>query len=893
MSEFTLRSTDGLNFTEHVIEIPYGQGKTLELRTGKLAKQAAGAVLARVGDTIALVAVVVSDFADESKDFFPLMVDYREKFYAGGRIPGGFFKREARPSDGETLRARVIDRTIRPLFPEGFKNEVQVYVTIISTDRQNPADLVAMAGASAALHISQIPLLKAVAGTRVGLIDGKLILNPTFEETVESQLDLIVAGHADGINMVECGAKEIDEDTLVEALEQAHENIRVITRGIDALREVCGKPKMKFVPAEKNKGVLAEVAKLMPPHVIEIQNTHDKSARDARVAKAVTEISAQLAEKYPDLESEISAAVYLIDEKAMRRRVIKDGIRADGRRPTEIRPIWTEVDVLPSAHGSSIFTRGQTQALAVVTLGSVDDKQMMDDMHGLTFKNFMLHYNFPSYSVGEARPPRGPGRREIGHGALAERAISAVLPPVTEFPYTIRSVVEILESNGSSSMATVCSTSMALMDAGVPLKAPVAGIAMGLITNDDGELEVLTDIQGIEDHVGDMDFKVAGTTKGVTALQMDIKVEGITREVLERALRQAKDAREFILSKMEEGIKGTRGEMKPNTPRITTIHIPQDKIREVIGSGGKVIRDIVEKSGAKVDIEDDGTCYVMAEDQEAAKRALAMINGIIRTFEEGEIITCKIIRIIEHGAIVDLGGGKDGMVHISELEHRRVGTVEEVVKEGQEITVKVLEVDKERGRVRLSRKALLPKPEGMPEGGGGGGREDRGDRGDRPERGGFRGGGDRGGRGGERSGGGGGGYRGGGGGGGDRDRAPREGGEREARPAGGEDREPREPRDPRGEDRGGDRGAPRDRERGGERSGNRADREPRGERSGNRDAAPPRQDPDVQPYTGGGNAPARDEGRPSDGGAPVEGQRPRRPRPPRDRAPEAGGDDRD
>jgi polyribonucleotide nucleotidyltransferase len=722
MSQFPIKSVNGLNFTEHIIDIPFGDGKTLELRTGKLAKQAAGSVLARVGDTIALVAVVVSDKASD-KDFFPLMVDYREKFYAGGRIPGGFFKREARPSDAETLRARLIDRTVRPLFPDGFMNEVQVYVTILSTDKQNPAELVAMAGASAALHLSKIPFVKPIAGSRVGMIDGKLILNPTVEQTEKSKLDLVVAGHVDGINMVECGASEIAEETLVEAIELAHEQIRTIVAAIEAFRAKCGESKMAFTSPEKNAAILADVARLMPPHILEIQASHEKSARDARVKQAVTEVSAQLAEKYPDAAGEISEAVYLIDEKAMRRRVIKDGVRADGRRPTEVRPIWTEIDVLPRAHGSSLFTRGQTQALAVVTLGSVDDKQLIDDMTGVSYKRFLLHYNFPSFSVGEARPPRGPGRREIGHGALAERAISAVLPPDDKFPYTIRAVVEILESNGSSSMATVCSTSMALMDAGCPISSPVAGIAMGLITDDEGNLEILTDIQGIEDHVGDMDFKVAGTNKGVTALQMDIKIEGITREVLAQALQQAKDARFFILGKMAQSVTVAREEMKPYTPRITTIQVPQDKIREVIGSGGKVIRDIVEKSGAKVDIEDSGLCFVMAEDQAAARKALAMISAIIRVIEPGEIITGRVSRIIDSGAIVDLGGGKDGMCHISELEHRRVNVVTDVLNEGDEVTVKVLEVDKERGRIRLSRKALIAREEGQGGGNEGGGRE--------------------------------------------------------------------------------------------------------------------------------------------------------------------------
>ncbi|MCC7391280.1 polyribonucleotide nucleotidyltransferase, partial [Candidatus Sumerlaeota bacterium] len=481
MSDPVVQSKDGLNFTEHTINIEFGNNQTLELKTGKLAKQSAGAVLARVGNTVALVATVVSEEPTD-KDFFPLMVDYREKFYAGGRIPGGFFKREAKPSDAETLRARIIDRTIRPLFPDGFMQEVQIYVTIVSIDKNIPAELVALAGASAALHISQIPLIKPVAGVRVGIVDNQLVVNPTVEQSAESSLDLVIAGHADGINMVEAGASEITEDKLLEARAAGHAAIQKICAGIEVLRKACGKPKMRFEEPKPNTELIADVAKLIPSHIKDIQETHEKNARDQRVRKAVEEITAALIEKYPEQEVEIEKAVLTLDEKAMRRRVIKEGVRADGRRPTEVRPIWSEIDVLPAVHGSSVFTRGQTQALAVVTLGSVDDKQMIDDMTGVYYKDFMLHYNFPSFSVGECRPPRGPGRREIGHGMLAERAISKALPPKDEFPYTIRAVVEILESNGSSSMATVCSTSMALMDAGVPLKGAVAGIAMGLIT---------------------------------------------------------------------------------------------------------------------------------------------------------------------------------------------------------------------------------------------------------------------------------------------------------------------------------------------------------------------------------------------------------------------------
>jgi polyribonucleotide nucleotidyltransferase len=715
MSNVNVQSVEGLNFTEYIADLDFGSDMTLKLRTGKLAKQASGAVLASVGDTVVLCAVVVSE-KESDRDFFPLMVDYREKFYAGGRIPGGFFKREARPSDGETLRARLIDRTLRPMFPKGFKNEVQVYITILSSDSEHPAELVAMCGASAALHISQAPFSKPIAGVRIGMIDDEFIVNPTRDQILKSDLDLIVAGHADGINMVEAGALEIDEETMVEALELAQNQIKSLCSGMDALRKSCGKPNMEFEVKKIDKDILGDVVGLIPPYIKEIQESHEKNDRDAAVKKAVIEITAALADKYPEREDDIADAVNLVDEKAMRRRVVKDGIRADGRKTTEIRPVWSEIDVLPSVHGSSVFTRGQTQALAIVTLGSVSDKQMIDDMTGVSFKHFLMHYNFPSYSVGECRMPRGPGRREIGHGALAERALTPMIPTREEFPYTIRSVVEILESNGSSSMATVCSTSMALMDAGVPLKRPVAGIAMGLISDDEGNLAVLTDIQGIEDHVGDMDFKVAGTTEGITALQMDIKIEGITREVLARALDQAKVAREFLLQKMAEAIDGERQEMKPHVPRVTIVKVPVDKIAAVIGPSGKVIKGIVEKTGAKVDIEDDGSCFIMGENKDSSDAAVQMVKDIIRDIKPGEVITGPVVKVTDIGAIVQLTPNKDGMVHISELEHRRVETVDEILKVGDTVTVKVMDVDKMRGRIRLSRKALIER-EGAPAGG--------------------------------------------------------------------------------------------------------------------------------------------------------------------------------
>ncbi|MCB2153518.1 polyribonucleotide nucleotidyltransferase [bacterium] len=745
MSVTKIEQREGLNFVETIAHVPFGEGTELELSTGKVAKQANGAVLAKIGGTVVLAAAVMSDKPTD-KDFFPLMVDYREKFYAAGRIPGSFFKREGRPGDKESLRARLIDRTLRPLFPKGFKYEVMVFITILALDQEHPAELVAMCAASAAIHISDIPFKKPIAGVRVGRLDGEFVVNPSFEQIEKLDMNLIVAGHREAINMVEAGSKEVSEADIVAGLELAHSNIRTITEGIDALRDKTGKPKIEYVEPEADADLVAKVEKLAAPHIKEIQATHEKKARDNRFKQAIEEILEELGEDYAERAGEVASIFGEIDETAMRRRVLAEGIRADGRKPTEIRPIWSEIDTLPSVHGSAIFTRGQTQALAVCTLGTTDDQQMVDEMSGVGWKRFYLHYNFPSFSVGEARPPRGPGRREIGHGALAERAVEAILPDKENFPYTIRLVVEILESNGSSSMATVCSSSMALMDAGVPVSRPVGGIAMGLIAGEsDDELAILSDIQGIEDHCGDMDFKVCGTTEGITALQMDIKIDGVTSDMLARALDQARAGRLHILDKMNESIGEHREELKPHTPRMTILKVPTEKIREIIGGGGSTIRGIQEETGARIDIEDDGTVYVTATSGESSDAAIQMIDEIVREIEPGEVITGKVFRVIDSGAIVQLGPKKDGMIHISELEHHRVDKVEDVVNVGDEVTVKVLDVDKARGRIRLSRKALIEAPEGAASSdeGGNRGRGDRGDRGNRgPRGGGSRSGGD-------------------------------------------------------------------------------------------------------------------------------------------------------
>jgi polyribonucleotide nucleotidyltransferase len=739
MAKAKIEQREGLNFTETIAHIPFGEGRTLELSTGKLAKQANGAVLAKIGGTVVLAAVVM-DSKDSEKDFFPLMVDYREKFYASGRIPGGFFKREARPSDNESLRARLTDRTLRPMFPDGFKREIIISITVLAMDMVNPAEMVSMCAASAAIHISDIPFAQPIAGVRVGRIGDRTIVNPTFEELEQLDMNLIVAGHADAINMVEAGMKEVPEADVVAGLEAAHAQIKEVCAGIDALRAKAGKQKIAFEVKGPDADLVKKVEKLAVPHLKEIAVTYEKKARDNRVKQAAEEITASLGEAYAERKGEVTSIFHDIDEREMRRRVIKDGVRADGRKPSEIRPIWCETDPLPSVHGSSVFTRGQTQALAVCTLGTIDDMQMIDDMTGTSHKRFFLHYNFPGFSVGEAKPPRGPGRREIGHGALAERAVEAVLPPKDQFPYTIRVVVDILESNGSSSMATVCSSSLALMDAGVPLTRPVAGIAMGLFEGENGGYAIVSDIQGIEDHSGDMDFKVCGTEKGLTALQMDIKISGVTNKMLSEALEQARQGRLHIIAKMNESVGTHRTEMKPQTPRMTLLKVPTDSIREIIGSGGKTIRSIQEITGAKIDIEDDGTVYVCGPNAASSDAAIKMIDDILREVEEGEVFTGKVLRTLESGAIVELPGNKDGMIHISELEHYRVDKVEDIVKVGDIVTVKVVEVDKARGRIRLSRKALLPRPEGGAPSGGGDRpeRTERSDRGDRGDRGGDR-----------------------------------------------------------------------------------------------------------------------------------------------------------
>jgi len=686
--------------------IPYGSG-TLTLETGRLARQAHGAVLAQWGDTIVLSAVVVADKPPEkSQDFFPLTVDYREKFYASGRIPGGFFKREGRPGTNETLRARLIDRPLRPLFPEGFRNETQVYISILSMDQQHSAELPALIASSAALYISKIPFTTPIAGCRVAHIGDEFILNPTFQEMEQSDLDLVAAGTKDAICMVECGSSEVSEAVILEALKLAHEeNMRVVAL-LETMRAECGVPKMPFEAPETDPELLAAVEKLFRPRLTEIHKTYDKQARKELQKAIDEEVRAALAETFPEREDDISHYCDNIYTADLRRMIVEEKIRADGRSHEEIRPITCEIASLPCPHGSAIFTRGQTQALATVTLGTPDDRQTIDDLMGVSEKGFMLHYNFPSYSVGECGRPVGPGRREIGHGMLAERALHPILPENEKFPYTIRIVSEIMESNGSSSMASVCASTLALMDCGVPIKSPVAGIAMGLV-NENDKVAILSDIMGLEDHLGDMDFKVAGTANGITALQMDIKTSGIDFEILSKALEQARRGREFILEKMKETIAEPRPDLKPHAPRIQILHIPVDKIGELIGPGGKVVKEIIEKTGCKIDIEDDGSVYIASSEAQSMQKAVDMIRGRTAEAEIGQIYTGKVVRVTTFGAFVEILPGKDGLVHISELDFSRVEKVEDICREGDTLLVKVIGIDPINGKIRLSRKEAM------------------------------------------------------------------------------------------------------------------------------------------------------------------------------------------
>ena len=683
-------------------------GRTFRLETGRLAKQASGAALVQFGETVVLAAASVAD-TQSNLPFFPLLVEYREKFYAAGKIPGGFLKREARPHDEEILAARLIDRTIRPLFPEGFKNEVQVFVYVLSADQENDADVLGMVAASFALSASKIPFAGPVAGVRVGRVEGKWILNPTFQQLEFSDVDIVVAGSKDSIMMVEGGAGEIPEEEMLAAFKVAQMGIQELVAMQEELLAKNRVPKMEWVKAEPPAALAERVREIAEPRVVEAMNLPKKEERHQALSALFATVVQQLETEFPDDKRFIAELLSDVEYHSMRQQVLERGERVDGRDTKTVRPITSEVGVLPRTHGSSLFTRGQTQALVTVTLGSVDDEQRIDniDVPRETTKSFMLHYNFPPFSTGEVRPMRGTSRREIGHGALAERAVTPLLPPYEKFPYTIRIVSEILESNGSSSMATVCGSSLALMDAGVPIKAPVAGVAMGLIKEGD-HVAVLTDILGTEDALGDMDFKVAGTEHGITSIQMDIKIQGLSLDILETALAQAKKGRLHILGVMGKTLKEPRSEMSPWAPRIITIQVKPKEIGKIIGPKGATIRDIEEKSGASVSIDDDGVVTIAAVGGEAGQKAREMVEALVQEPEVGKTYTGKVKTTTAFGAFVEILPGVEGLIHISELQHGRTEKTEDVVKKGDTVTVKLLEVD-DRGRMRLSRKALLEK----------------------------------------------------------------------------------------------------------------------------------------------------------------------------------------
>ena len=739
------------------LSIPIGTEEII-LETGKIAKQAHGSVMVTCGETMVLSAVCVAPEAREGQNFFPLTVDYREKSFSAGKIPGNFFRREGRPTEREVLVCRLTDRPLRPLFPKGFMNEIQVFSTVFSTDNENNPDILSLIGASAALHLSKIPFLGPIGAVRVGLIDGEFVVNPKMSDMDTSDLDLVIAGTKEAITMVEGAANQVPDDKMLEALEFGHTYIKQICEAIESFRERAGVEKMTVTEPVTDATVVADVEGLALDRFQALLAPIDKQERADGIKALEQEVHETLAaryggEAYAERSDDVKAALSALEKRLMREQVIKTNTRLDGRDLTTVRPISIEVGVFPRVHGSCLFTRGETQALVTTTLGTSRDEQRLDELTGEAFKRFMLHYNFPSWSVGEVRRIMGPGRREVGHGKLAERALETILPhdddPDTSFPYTIRIVSDITESNGSSSMASVCGGTLSLMDAGVPVKAPVAGIAMGLIKEGD-EARVLSDILGAEDHLGDMDFKVCGTSEGITAFQMDCKVMGVSRELMTQALHQARDGRLHILEKMKECLAESRSEISRFAPRIISITINVDKIRDVIGPGGKVIREIQKNSGAEIEIEDDGTINVAAVDAEAAEAAVEMIRMIVAEPEVGQVYKGKVTRIMPFGAFVAVMGGKEGLVHISELAVGHVREVTDVVDVGDDVSVKVTEIDK-LGRVNLS-KVEADRELGLisDEDYNTHRERDRGDRGDRGGRGGDRGGrgGDRGGRGG-------------------------------------------------------------------------------------------------------------------------------------------------
>jgi polyribonucleotide nucleotidyltransferase len=683
-------------------------GETLTLESGKIARQADGSVIATLGDTSVMANVTYARSAKPGQDFFPLTVHYQEKYYAAGKIPGGFFKREARPSEKETLTSRLIDRPCRPLFVEGFRNEVLVMATVLSHDLHNEPDIVAMIAVSAALTISGVPFMGPIGAARVGFSGGNYVLNPSVDDmqnlrnNPEQRLDLVIAGTKDAVMMVESEAYELTEDEMLGAVKFGHDAMQPVIDMIMDFAEDCAKEPFDFAPPDYS-ALYAKVKKAGEKQMRAAFAIRDKQERTTAIEAAVDAIKAAMTEE-DQADSNLYPAIKKLESSILRGDVVKTGIRIDGRDTKTVRAIVGETGVLPRTHGSALFTRGETQALVVTTLGTGEDEQIIDALHGNSRSNFLLHYNFPPYSVGEVGRVGSPGRREIGHGKLAWRALQAVLPAATDFPYTIRLVSEITESNGSSSMASICGGSLSMMDAGVPLKAPVAGVAMGLILEDDGKWAVLTDILGDEDHLGDMDFKVAGTANGITTMQMDIKIAGITPEIMAQALEQARDGRLHILGEMNKALSAPQG-FSEYAPKIETMQIPTDKIREVIGSGGKVIREIVETSGAKVDINDDGIIKIASNDQAAIKRAYDMIWSIVAEPEEGKVYTGRVVKLVDFGAFVNFFGKRDGLVHVSQIAAKRLNHPNEILKEGQEVKVKLLGFD-DRGKVRLGMKMV-------------------------------------------------------------------------------------------------------------------------------------------------------------------------------------------
>ncbi len=697
--------------------------KSFKIETGQIARQADGSTVLKYGDTFVLATAVASKTAREGIDFFPLTIDYLEKTYSAGKIPGGFFKREGRMSEKEVLTSRLIDRPIRPMFPKGFKCETQGIVTVLSFGDENASDIMGITGVSASMMISDIPFNGPISGVRVGRKDGEFIIFPDLDESEELDMELIVAGTDDAVVMVEGMAGEASEADFIEAIDLAHQEIKKLNAMQRELRDKVGKPKREVIEEVIDEGLKAKVSDLVTSKISDAIKIADKLQREDALEAVKGEVKEAFSSGDEDQSADAVKVFYDLEKTLLRNMILDEGVRADGRDSKTVRPITIETGLLPRVHGSALFTRGETQAIVTATLGTSDDEQRIDALEGEYFRTFMLHYNFPPFSVGEARFLRGPGRREIGHGALAERAIRPMLPSKEDWPYTIRIVSEILESNGSSSMATVCGTTLSLMDAGVPVKAPVAGIAMGLVM--EGErYKVLTDILGVEDHLGDMDFKVTGTEKGITAFQMDVKVAGISREIMQQALEQAREGRLHILGEMKSAMPESRDGLSPHAPRIFTLQIKQDKIRDVIGTGGKVIRGIIEETGCKINVDDAGLISIASSDEDSAQKAIDIIKGIVEDPEDGKVYKGKVVRITDFGAFVEIMPGKDGLLHISQIENRRLDTVTEVLNEGDEVEVKVIEIDK-LGRVRLSRKVLLDDYTGdgeEPRGDSGGGR---------------------------------------------------------------------------------------------------------------------------------------------------------------------------